>query len=244
MCSFLKFCIYCGTEGSDDNPVVGSVCLSCRIRRGDILSLKERELQVEMCKSCYSIRVGYRWLTTGGLEDAAKEVIYRVLPEKIVPSNGVTSLEIVGFEFLTEVSWRTLVRTYLKGKYGGVEFKYSIDVVVSFKPVKCPRCIMANSREYEAVVQIRSIKRPRLEKLVGSIVERDKRYVESLVDIVVQSNGIDLYFYDKGTARMFARTLARKLGGRVKIKENYEVAGMRSGVQRARLVISVRPSRF
>jgi nonsense-mediated mRNA decay protein 3 len=234
-----KYCIYCGAEDSPDNPVVGGVCLRCRIKRGEVVVVEEREFRIDLCKVCGAVRIGYKWVDTHGFEDALREVVYSILAHKAKPGPGVSSLEIDSYELVTHASWRTIVRVYYKGLYGGKEFVYPVDYVVYFNPTKCPRCRMIESGEFEAVVQIRGVDKRVLEKALEKVFNRDKRLRQDLVDYIEVSNGVDIYFYNHGAARKLSRRLSSML--RLTVKENYEVAGMRSGRQRARLYISLKP---
>ncbi len=234
-----RFCIYCGAEDSRENPVVNGVCLKCRYKRGELVKVDKKELYLELCKTCYSLKIGFKWIQTNGFEDALNIVVYRVISKIVEPGEGVSSLTLDGYELMTNPSWRTVVKVFFKGLYGGVEFRYPIVFTIFFKPVKCPRCKMMDSGEFEAVLQIRDVDKKELDKVLEKIIMRDKRYVENLIDVIETRNGVDLYFYDHGTARRLARLLVKKL--ELFYKENYEVVGVRSGVSRARLYISLKP---
>ncbi len=234
-----RFCIYCGAESTPDNPVIDGVCLRCRIKRGEIVRLKKRMLRYELCKICGNIRVGYRWRNTHGFEEAISLLVYEEIPKYIEPGPGVTDLRITGFEYITEPNWRTRVKVNLSGLYGGAVFNTSVEVVILFTPVKCPRCKMIESGEYEALLQIRGIEKHRLNEFLRREFDADPRLGNDLVDVIETDRGVDLYFYNYGAARKLARRLARKLG--LGMHENYETVGTRSGRQRARLTIILKP---
>ncbi len=233
-----RFCIYCGKEHTSSNPVVDGVCLECRLKRGEIISVDRKELRIDFCKVCGAVRIGHKWVETRSFEEALETIAYEVLPRHIKRGLGVEELGIGGYELVTKASWRTIVRIYVKGKYGGAGFTSPVDFVVYLNPVKCPRCIMVESGEYEAVLQIRGISRRELEKVLAKEFSRDERLRNDLVDVIENENGLDLYFFNHGAARKLARKLASRFN--LRIKENYEVAGMRSGKQRARLIISLK----
>lgn len=235
-----RFCIYCGAEDTPDNPVVEGVCLRCRIKRGEIIEQVKKEIRVDFCKVCGAVRIGYKWIDTNGFNEALHQIVYNQLKELVKPGIGVDDLRIDGYELVTSASWRTVVRVYFRGIYGGKEFVYPLDFIVYLNPTKCPRCKMIESGEFEAVVQIRDVHVKDLEKALEKIFSRDKRLRQDLVDYIEVKNGIDIYFYNHGAARKLSRKLSNMLG--LVIKENYEVAGMRSGKQRARLYVSLKPS--
>jgi len=233
-----RFCIYCGKEHTSNNPVVDGVCLKCRLKRGEIISVDKKELRIDFCKVCGATRIGHKWVDTHSFEEALKTIAYEVLPRHIAKGPGVEDLGVEGYELVTKASWRTIVRIYVNGKFGGAEFTYPVDFVIYLNPIKCPRCIMVESGEYEAVVQIRGIPRKELEKVLVKEFSRDERLRNDLVDVIENEKGLDLYFFNHGAARKLARKLASRFD--LRIKENYEIAGMRSGKQRARLFISLK----
>lgn len=235
-----RFCVHCGTEETRNNPVVNGVCLRCRIKRGELLKVENKEIYVELCRSCYSVKIGYKWIPSSGFKDAIDEVVEDIIPKIVESGEGVEELYVESYEYITAPSWRTVVRVYFKGMFRGVEFKYPMDFTIYFKPSKCPRCIMDKSREFEAVVRVRGFNKAVLESALRRVMS-DKRVLENVIDIIEEHGGIDIYFYDKGSARHFTRLLSRIFRGSLSIREDYEIAGMRSGSQRARLYISIKP---
>ncbi len=238
-----RFCIYCGVEDTPDNPVVENVCLRCRIKRGELIIAEKKEFRIDMCKICYSIKLSYKWVETNGFEDALDIFVNEHLPKYVKPGPGVKELAIDHYELVTSPSWRTVVRVYFKGLYGSKEFIYSVDFTIYFNPTKCSRCIMIDSREYEALVQIRGFNKNVIEKTLNKIARSDPRFIENLIDYIEGKNGVDLYFYDKGTARKLARMIHRLLSSSYKVvlKESFEEVGTRSGAKRTRLTISIKP---
>lgn len=234
-----RFCIYCGAEDSRDNPVVEGVCLNCRIKRREIIKQIKKELRLDFCKVCGSLRMGYKWINTSGFEEALHHIVFKQISGVAKPGIGVSSLRIDNYELVTSASWRTVVRVYFRGVYGNKEFVYPADYIVYLNPTKCPRCKMIESGEFEAVVQIRGVRLKDLERALEITFSRDKRLRQDLVDFIEVRNGVDIYFYNHGAARKLSRRLSSMLG--LMVKENYEVAGMKSGKQRARLYISLKP---
>ncbi len=234
------YCIYCGRRGSPENPVVNGVCLECRRRRGELVTVVRRRLEAEVCRICYAVKIGGQWIDSDGLADAAALVARHWYGKAVRPGPGVERLELLGIEYVTKPSWRTVVRYRLRGSYGGRVFEEHADIEVYLRPSKCPRCIMYDSREFEAVVQVRRIDRGRVENALTKIFMSDPRAARDLIDVVEAGGGIDLYFYSHGAARRTARGLVKKIRGLV-MRETYEEAGMRSGRQRARLYIVVKP---
>lgn len=233
-----RYCIYCGVESTPENPVVGNVCLRCRIKRGELVRLKTDRIKIDLCKICYSVKIGYKWVQSSGFEDAISLVVREVIPRLLVVNDYVEGVHIRGYRLLTVVSWHTLVELEISGVYGGKVFTVKKNISIYFNPVKCPRCIMYDSREFEAVLQLRGYNLSIVEKIVSKEITRDKRLASDLIDVIKVEDGVDIYFYTHGAARKLARRLINRLGG--KILETYEETGTRSGKQRARLYISLR----
>ncbi len=235
-----RFCIYCGTTGDKENPVINGVCLRCRLKRKELVSLKKKSIKVSYCKICGAIKVGYKWVDTSGFEDAISFIINNIVKELLIPGSGVSDIKITGFNLKTMASWRTVVEIDIMGSYGETVFQDREEVVIYLDPVKCPRCIMYNSREFEAVVQIRGVDPSVINRVIVEELNLDNRICRDLIEAIEVAKGIDLYFYTYGAARKIARRIAAKLGNLI-VSETYEKAGMRSGKQRARLYISVKP---
>lgn len=235
-----QYCIYCGRPHSKDNPVVNNVCLECMIKRGVIVKLKKSTIRASLCKICGSVKIGLKWVETRGFEEAIDSVVKEFVPHLIVPAQGVKDVRVKDYRLETSASWRTLIRLYIEGVYGGKEFLVERDLTIVFSPSKCPRCIMYDSREFEAVVQIRGFDLNLVSRMVEKIIGRDHRILRDLVDTVETSNGIDLYFYNHGAARKLARRLSILL--KASLQESFEEAGIRSGRRRSRLYISLKPS--
>lgn len=234
-----KYCVYCGRSSSKENPVEGNICLNCLLKRGEAVRLSKETISIPLCKTCYSIRIGFKWVNTTGFENAIDYVVKNYLLHYIEAAPNITDLRIIDYEFETSSSWRTLVKVYVAGRFGGKEFTVPVNVVLMFKPVKCPRCIMYDSREFDAVIQIRGFDKNTLVRLIDALLSRDVKTARDLIDLVELDNGIDLYFYRAGSARRLARKLAQKL--KASTIESYEEAGMRSGRKRTRLYISLKP---
>lgn len=233
-----RYCIYCGREATPDNPVVGNVCLECRIKRGELIIRTRSDLKYDLCKVCGNVKIGYRWMNTHGFREALETIVYGDIPRYVKPGEGATIKGIEGYELLSSANWRTRVKVYFRVGYGGVERIVPVEFTIYFNPVKCPRCIMVESGEYEAVIQIRDVDKSLLNKILRHEFMRSDRLRRDLVDVIETSNGIDLYFYNHGAARKLARRLAARLG--LRIVENYEQVGVKSGKPRARLTISLR----
>ncbi len=236
----MRYCIYCGRTGTPDNPVVNGVCLECRRRRGELDVLTRDSVEAEVCRICYAVRLGGRWIDTKGLGDAAARVAEHFFDKIVRPGPGVEGLRLIGVEYVTKPSWRTVMRYHVEGVYGGAVFRESIDITVFLRPSKCPRCVMYDSREFEAVLQVRGIDKEMLNDVLSGIFMGDPKASRDLIDVIETRDGVDLYFYTHGAARRVSRMLLRKISG-LGMKETYEETGMRSGKHRARLYIVVRP---
>ncbi len=234
-----RYCIYCGRSSTPDNPVVNGVCFECRLKRGELLFQTKKELRYDLCKICGNVRIGYKWMNTHGFEEALNAVVYNDIPRHVKPGIGVRIKGVEKYTLLSMVNWRTRIQVYFTIEYGGAEKTVPVEFIIFFNPVKCPRCIMVESGEYEAVVQIRGVNKNKLRRILEEEFMRDERLQRDLVDVIETSKGVDLYFYSHGAARKLARRLTYRLD--LRLNENYEQVGTRSGRPRARLTISLKP---
>jgi len=234
-----RFCIYCGTTGSEDNPVVNGICLKCMLKRGRLIKLRKKSIRIDICKICYSIKIGYKWFETSGFEDAISSIINNIVPRLLEPSSREQVFFIEKYEFITKASWKTVVRVYVITFFGGIQIEVPLDITIFLNPVKCPRCRMYNSREFEAVVQIRGYPLSYVFQVLEKVFLEDRRLLRDFIESISSHNGVDIYFFTHGAARKLARKLVHILNAH--IMETYEEAGMRSGKQRARLYISLKP---
>jgi len=238
-----SFCVYCGAEDSSENPVVSGVCLKCKLKRGELAKVDAREYKFDLCRVCYSVRVGYKWFEAGSFSEALSIVVENYLINHIKPSSGVEKLEYTGYEHVTEPSWRTTLRLYFKIVYGGREAIAPLDVVVSFNPDKCPRCRMHDSGEYEAVVQLRGLSDEEFTSILNTALKHHSKLLESVIEIASVRNGVDVYLSSGSSARKLAKALTSILKTRYSVvtSESYEEVRSGSG-GRARLTISIKVS--
>lgn len=237
-----RFCIYCGAEDTFENPVIENICFKCRIKRGELLNASKKEFRIDMCKSCYSIRLGHKWIETNGFEDALHILANNYLVKHVSGGTGVSDLELLKYEYITTPSWRTIIRLYFKGVYGSKEFVYPVEFTIYLNPVKCSRCIMIDSREYEALVQIRGFNKNILDKIFNKIIESDPKMLSNIIDYYEVKNGVDLYFYSKRSARKLVRMIQKLVNKEYSliVKESFEEVGTRQGSRRTRLTISIK----
>lgn len=233
------FCIYCGASETKDNPIVNGVCLKCKLKRGELIRLSKDRIKIDICKTCYSIKIGYKWVQTAGFEDAISKIIANTFYKLVTPSSRGQIFSIRKYELVTKASWKTIVRVYIATVFGAVEIEVPADIAIFLNPVKCPRCKMYRSREFEAVVQIRGYSINSISRILEKVFSEDRRLLRDLIESISMHNGVDVYFFTHGAARRLARKLANILNAH--IIETYEEAGTRSGKQRARLYISLKP---
>jgi len=237
------FCIYCGVEDTGENPVVGGVCLKCKLKRGELVKADAREYKFDLCRVCYSVRIGYKWFEARDFGEALSIVVENYLVEHVKPGSGVEKLEYAGYEHVTAPSWRTTLRIYFKTVYGGREVVAPLDVVVSFNPVKCPRCRMHNSGEYEAVIQLRGLSDEEFTSILNTALKHHSKLLVGVIEITSVRNGIDVYLSSRGSARKLAKALTSILKTRYSVVTSESYQEVRSGSGgRGRLTISIRVS--
>jgi nonsense-mediated mRNA decay protein 3 len=215
---------------------IGSLCLNCYVKLNKLLCVPQR-LVFDYCRFCGAIRVGYRWLEGGELEEAVVRYAETVLASVKPCSDYVTSYKLARIEPLTEVSWRTMVRAHYSIQLSGeVWVEQAYDVEVRANPSICPSCHMARGGDYNVVVQLRG-------KLSSELVRRIAKKLDELggkvIDVVERDKGIDVLLEDRSAASRLLKELRKY--ARLRIKYSGEDVGVGStGRLRRRLVISVR----
>lgn len=234
-----RFCVKCGIS-EEESPLIEGLCPKCWLEENKLVNVPEN-ITIEYCRVCGSPRIHGKWLKPMDMSEA----VYTALTEYLISLKPVKQFirdtTIDSIEFLTEPSWRTSVRVWVKGKVSSVELCQQYNIVVRLRPSICPRCIMKRSGDYEVLVQIRASRRM-LSKL-RSIIKNAEKYmgedvVHDIVDVVDNENRVDVLFYSRGAANKFVTILKRV--GRFREQRSFEDVGMdKHGKRRRRTIISL-----
>ncbi len=238
----IPMCIKCGRPNDGTVPFIGPLCAECYFETHEPLCVP-RILRIPMCKSCYAVKVGYRWEPSSGFSDALERIVPTVLERSVKPCTDIVKeYRLLSLKPVSKPSWRVVVETVYAIQLAITDsvFEKSFETIVYFEPTLCPVCKDYRGGEYNAVVQLRGFKDfVEIGKEVERIVMRNERVAANLLDIVYAKDGIDLYFYDKSGATRFIKDFSRKY--RLVVKRTSEDVGVTSrGKMRRRLIFSAR----
>ncbi len=231
------FCARCGRP-LEPGRSVGALCLDCFVETTRLLCVPEK-IFFDYCKSCGSIRIGYRWVEGGDLPEAVQRYVEHALASVKPCSSIVSGFSLVSATPLTVPSWRTIYlaryRVALKGVDEEVEQSYRVEVRAN--PTICPMCKDARGGDYNVLLQIRGAPPAVLAEKLSGLFEASSQVTGSIVDIVEKRNGVDIMLLDRGSASKILRELRKHF--KVSVKVTGEDVGVTSnGRLRRRQVIS------
>lgn len=234
-----RFCVKCGIS-EEESPLIEGLCPKCWLEENELVNVYEN-ITIEYCKVCGSPRIHGKWLKPMDMGEAIHTALVEYLRDLKPTKQFIRDITIDSIEFLTEPSWRTNVRIWVKARVSSVELRQPYDIVVRLKPSTCPRCIMKRSGDYGVLVQIRAPKRM-LSKL-RSIIKNTEKYIGEdiaydIVDVIDNENRVDVLFYSRGAANKFVTILKRI--GRFREQRSFEDVGVdKHGKRRRRTIISL-----
>ncbi len=230
-----RFCAACGRESE---VLVRGLCPECFTSRVGAVRGAPSRFRVKVCRFCGRVRWGNRWVEAGSFP-AAVEVAVRMLAERLRPVEPLESLELEGWEPLSEPDWRTRVLVRLALHYRGSRIPYGLETHVELEPSICPLCEVRQSGEYDTVVQVRGLGGAEAMRAVEEALGQAGVW-DSLIEVIEGRDGVDVYFTHRGAASRFVRALTR--GRRASVSRAiHEVVGTNSsGRTRTRKTITVR----
>jgi len=233
-------CARCG-KPLEPGRHVGALCLDCFLETTRLLCISDR-LRFDYCKYCGSIRLGYRWVEGGDLEEAARKYIKWYIENHVKPCTSVVKrYELVDIQASSIPSWRTTYILTFSFLLDGVDesVEQSYRVVVYANPTICPMCKDARGGDYNVLVQIRGAPPSRLASALSHLLNSNEHVVNNIVDIIELKNGADIFLSDRGSASRIIRELKKMFN--VKVIATSEDVGISSkGKMRRRLVYSIR----
>ncbi len=235
-----RFCVKCGIEESEDNPIIDGLCLNCLLKERRIVEIHSI-IKVNYCKVCGAVQLHGKWTEPLDFDSAVIRVIESYLEKPRGLYSYVEKPYVSNIEFLTKSSWSTHVRVEISAFIASRKVSQKYDVVIRLNPTICPRCIMRRSGDYTVLVQLRAPKNL-LRDFRQFIKVAEKHIPEevalNIVDIIDKGNNVDILFYEKGAANKFVSIL--KHFGNFKEKRSFEEVGIdRHGKKRRRTVISL-----
>ena len=246
-----RFCAKCGRPYSEGVVFVGNLCIRCYLEENRVLDVPS-EVEVQLCKNCFSYRIKGRWLkplTYGSPEEIVKEALAKVIEDKVrirevhgssgkikVTYNVEMPLEIHSTQFPI-----TIVAKVEAGREV-YEQRYPVVAKVTF--TLCPNCLMRVSKTYKAIVQVRSA-RDRIDRMDRRKINRILREIDpyNIIDVEEVREGLNIKVSDATTARILASKIRNEMGATV--SESFEhVRRNREGKRTSKLVIVVRLPKF
>ena len=229
-----RFCIRCGVEESSENPIINGLCVKCYIDVKGLISVP-KVVEFQICKDCGAVFFKGKWVKE---YSAIEEVLESIVLENVRISELVNEIRGVNVRFVTTPSWTTLVEVEVHGIVRGVEFRDSRMVKVIGKPTLCSTCLARRSKDYEAIVQIRTLT-PSLSHEVKRILEvKGSKLNLKVIEVKESSEGMDIYLVDKGSARRIVALIKKHFN--TNIKTSFEDVGITSkGKMRRRLIYSI-----
>ena len=231
------FCASCGRQYDGATPFIGSLCLDCFVKLNKLLCVPEH-VKFEYCRFCGAIRLGYRWVEGGELEEAVIKSASAMLSKVKPCKSEVRGYRLVELTPVTQPSWLTVVTAVYEVELAGIDasVRQAYRVKVQAIPSICPSCHMARGGDYNVVVQIRGRITPELAARIGRKLDE---LGGKVIDVVERDNGVDVLLEDRSAAARLLREIRKY--ARASVKVTGEDVGVTStGRLRRRTVISVR----
>lgn len=228
-----RFCVSCGVEESNTNPIIDNLCIKCYIGLKKPLFVPT-SIEIYTCNRCGALYIGGRWHYPSTSSEA-RELVEKHIVSLIKPL--AEDIHIADISTIFEDSNEVRMRIVLLLKNGftyTTEFKSEI----IWRKRLCFLCFKRAGKSFEAVVQLRFIHHDEL-------ISKFKRDVEELfqdyvVDIEERDSGYDIKVTSYGVAKKIA-DMAKKLWRNTKVVESFgDVRRARGGSIRARRYLSVR----
>jgi len=242
-----RFCAICGKVESEAEPLIENLCWSCYRSRHRLI-VAPRFLEVEVCSSCGSYRLGGKWLHPSGRGRPEVEAAIEAVRRE-VKLNGSGVIDVVPEAFLEKGNVR--IRVVAHGTVHPLipEYEEEAIVVVRIIKVSCPTCVRIASKYFIATLQIRAEGRrltrnelTLLTRLIENTVFEEARTDRNsyIVEIEELDEGLNYKFASTRIARLIASKIKNATGAQV--KETFKLIGVNraSGKRISRLTISVR----
>ncbi|MBN2013704.1 MAG: hypothetical protein JW778_00845 [Candidatus Altiarchaeota archaeon] len=205
------FCPKCGRKGR-------GLCVECFLEEHPI-GLKP--VRLSLC-GCGNFMYGKSWLKN------VRESIHGIVERNLELSEGINIKDLkVNPEFKED---RIDLMIQVKGEYNGETFTEVFPSRVRVSKAVCPECNKLRSGYYEAILQLRTKKKPE--------IEVDSNFVSNVEKV---RGGFDLYL----TSLQYARQLKKIFRERgFSVNESSKLYGMKDGKNVYRVSIAVKEPHF
>ena len=246
-----RFCAKCGKPYNKGVVFVGNLCIQCYLEENRVLDVPS-EVEVQLCKNCFSYRIKGRWLKPlmyGSPDEIVKEALAKVIEDKIGVREIRGSLRNIQVTYSVEMpseihSTRFPITIVAKIKAGREVYEQRYPVIAKVAFTLCPVCLMRVSKTYRAIVQVRSV-RDRIDRVDRRKIDKILREIDpySIIGVEEVKEGLNIKVSDATTARIIASKIRNEMGAT--ISESFEhVRRDREGKRTSKLVIVVRLPRF
>ena len=235
-----RFCCKCG-KTEEESPIVDGFCLSCYKREFPlIISFPESKLNITLCKRCGDLLYNGKWRETF---TETKAVIHEIIDEFIAKTKRIPGTKKILVSDFKEPSNKGASNQLLTIIFEGTpsdavpSYQQEVQIELVANLGICERCAKLVRGYYEAIVQIRSDRRPLSEKeqiIISDLIKQKKMevrgldrmaYISKMID--QQKGGLDLYIGSNTFAKAIVNLLASKLAAT--IEYSYKLKTVRDG---------------
>jgi len=211
-----KFCPKCGKE---TDKFFDKLCESCFKEKNRLAEIPNK-IKIRICSNCGKIEGNLGKLDEKSLEKIIEDNIKangKIFDMRIIKNNGKTKVEVFGL---------------LKGK---IKTKEILETKIEIKKRLCETCGKVKGGYYEAVIQIRSEDKKKIENALEILVNVINK--KGLITKVEEkSNGFDLYF----TPKKILNQIIKNLDEVKEIKRSYTLVTNKEGRDLYRNTVLVR----
>ena len=224
-------CLECGKREAKYD----GLCEECFLKKVRFVFLPPH-INIVVCPHCGSIKIRNRWKDLN-MEDALQEIIIKNL-RFLHPPDGYT-LDINHGEI--EGEFDAVVEFNIT--YQDLKIQEKKMVNFSIKYESCPRCNRYFGNYFEAIIQLRGMRKNEISEVVEYLHERVNYYAKKNKNLFVnreveKKEGWDFYISDKREAKKIARDFGKKYGAI--LKESPHLTGRKDGKNLYRITYSVR----
>ncbi len=210
-----KFCPACGKE---TKKLFGNVCEACLRRHS--LAVIPKKIRIRVCSSCGKV-VDY----DKGLDD---EIL-----EKIVTENMKVNGTLKEVKIKTDGNRAEITATGLLD--GKLKTREKLETFLEIRKRLCESCGKVRGGYYEAVIQLRSGDRKKLERALKA-TEFFAMKRGHVTKIEHRKEGIDVYF----TPKKSVNYILKNIQGKLEVKRSYTLVTRKDGKDLYRNTVLVR----
>ena len=233
------FCPVCGRKAK---KLYDGLCEECYRRLHPLINRIEKPIEVRICSSCLSYRIGGRWVVPSSddpLREAVLEAIKHSIDERNISDIKLREdLESPFFDKVFQVKITVTGSTHKGMK------EYKEEYVIPLKLIRelCPACKDIKARRELGRVQVRALNRELTSnemKLVSEVIKKELEVLYSKdrsavpIEVKVSSKGVDYAFSSQHVARSLALRLQRTFSA--DLLETHKEIGVLGGKKLTRI---------